>query len=431
MLTHGKVSCLMATHGRHGCVQRAIACFLAQDYPARELVILNNHPVPLALADSVGLPTLEEHRHGHSGNDGWGIRYDVRGQPGGFIRIINEPIHPTLGHCRNRLIDFADGEYCRTFDDDDLYAPWCISQGVARISTAQAWKPKRSWWCNGPDQFALAANAMEASITFRTHFVCRFGYHLGEGDEHKLLLAALGNAGPANDDIAEWAGYCYRWGCGEHHASGTIGNGQPDDIRATAWKAANNDARPGVPLVPDFAAVRECWRRLVRCLPANLQSPWMAAALGVGRAHAPPVAPLVKDRRRIEEANRLVAAPGCWDVLHPGHVAMLEWARQQGDALIVLVNDDAGVASQKGEGRPLVPLAGRVAALGSLACVDGVCVVEGAADLPWLNILKPAVLAKGPDYRDREASVPCPPGCEVRVMPTTTFAGHTSDLVVS
>lgn len=400
-MIHGKVSCLMATHGRHSRVEESLACFLRFDYPNRHLYILNTHECPLQFYHPL-------------------------------VTVINEPgQHPTLGHCRNRLLDFAQGEFAVIYDDDDLWLPHFLSTAVQRIGDAVAWKSTRSWWCNGPDKFDLASNAMEASILWRTEFLRSIRWHTGQGDESKTLMAALGNAGPKHDELGAWSPYLYRFGCGEWHASGTIGNGQPDEVRAEDWRRHNNDTRADGRLIPAFDRVRECWRRLVRCLPANLQSPWMASALGVGRAHAAPVAPLVKDRRRIEEANRLVAAPGCWDVLHPGHVAMLEWARQQGDALIVLVNDDAGVAAQKGQGRPLVPLAGRVAALESLACVDGVCVVEGAADLPWLNILKPAVIAKGPDYRDRQSSVPCSPGCEVRVMPTTTFAGHTSDLVVS
>src|SRR6516225_7271735 len=97
----GKVSCLMATYGRHGFVQEAMAMFLKQDYEHKELVILNNHPSPMLMN---------------------AIRPN--------IRIVNEPRYPTLGACRNRLLELADGEFMRIWDDDDLYAPWTLSQGI-------------------------------------------------------------------------------------------------------------------------------------------------------------------------------------------------------------------------------------------------------------------------------------------------------------
>lgn len=401
-MIHDKISCLMATYGRYFRVCEALACFLRQGYANRELVILNNHPVPMAFDHPL-------------------------------VRVVNEPIYPTLGHCRNRLLDFADGEFMRLWDDDDLYFPWCISQGVERIGAAPAWKPTRSWWYNGQDaKFALAANAMEASITWRTDFVRRIGFHTGNGDESKTLLGALGNAGPASDEMGEWAGYCYTWGCGEYHASGTIGNGQPDDVRAAAWKHWNQDARPGVPLMPKFGEIRRWQRQLVRQLPITLQSPWMAAALGYGPAHAPPIKAMSKVltvANRRPHGGRLVVAPGCWDVLHPGHVELLRWASTQGDALAVLVNDDAGVAAQKGSGRPLVPLKGRIAALAAQTSVSAIFVVDGADALPLLTALTPAVLVKGPDYAGRAAGVPRPPNCEVRIAPASEYMKHTSDLI--
>lgn len=420
-MIEGKVSCLMATYGRHARVCEALACFLSQDYADRELVILNNHPEPLIFDcyDGVNDPNVR------TAEDAVALKRTVK--------VINEPGHATLGHCRNRLLDFADGEFMRLWDDDDLYLPWAISQGVARIGNAAAWKPEKSLWCNGPNQIGVAANAMEASITWRTHFVRQFGFHLGEGDESKTLLAALGNAGPATGDVGQWASYLYRWGCGEWHASGTIGNGDSDEQRAADWKANNNDVKPGTPLAPAYGRVQEWWRKIVRLIEPGLQSRWMAAALGVGPAHVKPVTAASKETNVhfgavVSGSRRLVVAPGCWDVLHPGHIDTLRWARTQGDWLIVLVNDDQGVAEQKGEHRPLVPLAGRIAALSDMECVDGIIVVPGKDDMPLLRQLKPAVLVKGPDYAWRAQAVPRHDGCEVRIAPNSSFARHTSSL---
>lgn len=401
----------MATHGRHTFVNQALACFLRQDYANRELVILNNHQHPFQFDHTL-------------------------------VTIINEPGHPTLGHCRNRLLDFADGEFCRTWDDDDLYAPWCISQGVDHINSADAWKPTRSWWEDGngfgsgtprtPGTFELAANAMEASVTWRTAWVKSIGYHNGEGDEHRTLIQALGNIGPATNEMGEWASYCYRWtGKMQHHCSGSLGDtNKNDEQRAAEWQAQNQDI--GDLLNQDYWHVAEQWRRLVRYIQPNLQTAWMNAARGHGPAH---VAPLTNGSKRrgimqlmTQRTEATVVAPGCWDLLHDGHKATLEWARQQGDRLIVLVNDDDGVAIQKGPGRPLVPLAGRIASLSSLDCVDGIGVVAGRDDGPVLRDLMPKFLVKGPEYAGRVQEIWTPPQCELRIAPPAEFRQHTSDL---
>lgn len=72
----------------------------------------------------------------------------------------------------------------------------------------------------------------------------------------------------------------------------------------------------------------------------------------------------------------VVAAGGCFDLLHAGHVALLQAARRTGDCLVVCVNSDASVRRRKGSGRPLVPVADRVRVLLALECVDAVAVFD-------------------------------------------------------
>lgn len=386
-----KVSCLMATHGRYSMVCSALACFLDFDYPDRELVILNNCEVPLVFDHPL-------------------------------VRIINEPGHPSLGHCRQRLLDFADGDLCVTFDDDDLWTRWHLSTAVERIGDHNAWKPARSWWCNGPDKFELAANAMEASVTWRTDFVKKVGYRLAMGDEHAPLLEALGGE-PAKEDMGWWASYCYRWGIGNTHTSATLGSGQSVSDRTEAWKAKNQDTGDGKPLEP--ANLLPWWRKIVRAMPPEMQHPWLLAALGKGPAHAPPL-PVHPWRKRIPQGT-IVCTPGCFDLLHPGHAEMLRWARSQGDYLAVFVNDDFGVAVQKGADRPLLPLKGRVASLLALDCVDAVIPYNGVDALPFMQQLRPQILVKGPEYAGKP--VPHPTGCEVRIAPPGVYREHTSDWV--
>jgi rfaE bifunctional protein nucleotidyltransferase chain/domain len=105
--------------------------------------------------------------------------------------------------------------------------------------------------------------------------------------------------------------------------------------------------------------------------------------------------------RQVHKGRTVVWAGGCFDVLHPGHVALLRAARALGDVLVVGVNSDDGVRRLKGPGRPLVPQAGRVATLEALACVNYVVVFDGDTPEEEVRQLRPAVLVKGDDYEGR------------------------------
>jgi rfaE bifunctional protein nucleotidyltransferase chain/domain len=86
-----------------------------------------------------------------------------------------------------------------------------------------------------------------------------------------------------------------------------------------------------------------------------------------------------------------------FDLLHAGHVALLEAARAEGDALIVGLNSDDSVRRLgKGADRPLVGERDRARVLAALAAVD--CVVPFAEDTPLITRLRPDVLVKGADY---------------------------------
>jgi rfaE bifunctional protein nucleotidyltransferase chain/domain len=98
-------------------------------------------------------------------------------------------------------------------------------------------------------------------------------------------------------------------------------------------------------------------------------------------------------------AGRVVFTNGVFDLVHAGHVTLLEEARALGDALIVGVNDDSSAAHlEKGSGRPFVPAEDRARVLAGLGAVD--CVVLFAEDTPAELIaeLEPDVLVKGDDY---------------------------------
>lgn len=89
---------------------------------------------------------------------------------------------------------------------------------------------------------------------------------------------------------------------------------------------------------------------------------------------------------------------GCFDLLHPGHVHLLEEARSQCDRLVVGLNSDASARRLKGPKRPVQPDAARAAVLASLASVDLVCVFEEDTPEALIAELRPDLLMKGADY---------------------------------
>ncbi|MFC4472163.1 D-glycero-beta-D-manno-heptose 1-phosphate adenylyltransferase [Streptomyces xiangluensis] len=94
----------------------------------------------------------------------------------------------------------------------------------------------------------------------------------------------------------------------------------------------------------------------------------------------------------------VVAAGGCFDLLHAGHVGLLQAARRLGDCLVVCVNSDASVRRRKGDGRPVNALADRVRVLNALACVDAVAVFDEDTPERLLAGLRPHIWVKGGDY---------------------------------
>jgi D-beta-D-heptose 7-phosphate kinase / D-beta-D-heptose 1-phosphate adenosyltransferase len=90
---------------------------------------------------------------------------------------------------------------------------------------------------------------------------------------------------------------------------------------------------------------------------------------------------------------------GVFDLLHPGHISLLQQARAACDRLIVGLNSDASTARLKGPGRPVNPESARGAVLASVAAVDLVVVFDEDTPINLIAALKPDVLVKGADYR--------------------------------
>ena len=110
-------------------------------------------------------------------------------------------------------------------------------------------------------------------------------------------------------------------------------------------------------------------------------------------------AEIVEERKAWKTAGKVVVfTNGCFDLLHPGHVALFEAARAQGDLLVVGLNSDRSVRALKGEGRPLVGESERAETIGALEAVDRVVVYDEDTPREIIAALRPDVLVKGADW---------------------------------
>jgi rfaE bifunctional protein nucleotidyltransferase chain/domain len=98
------------------------------------------------------------------------------------------------------------------------------------------------------------------------------------------------------------------------------------------------------------------------------------------------------------EGKVVVFTNGCFDLIHIGHIRLLQKARKRGDCLVVAVNSDRSVRQIKGPDRPKIPEKERAEVLGALGCVDWVTIFDEPDPLVLIKLLKPDVLVKGGDW---------------------------------
>ena len=99
-----------------------------------------------------------------------------------------------------------------------------------------------------------------------------------------------------------------------------------------------------------------------------------------------------------EKGERIVFTNGCFDLLHVGHIRLLQQARTQGDLLVLALNSDRSVRKLKGPSRPVQPQDDRAEILAALACVDYVTLFDEDTPLAVIERLVPDVLVKGGDW---------------------------------
>lgn len=103
-----------------------------------------------------------------------------------------------------------------------------------------------------------------------------------------------------------------------------------------------------------------------------------------------------------QEGFRVIFTNGCFDILHLGHLDYLHKARKLGDLLIVGLNSDSSIKRLKGSDRPINSQSDRIAQLCALECVDFVVVFDTDTPEQLIEKIRPDVLAKGADYKDKE-----------------------------
>lgn len=119
--------------------------------------------------------------------------------------------------------------------------------------------------------------------------------------------------------------------------------------------------------------------------------------------------------------EKVVFTNGCFDLLHIGHVTLLEEARQAGDRLIVAINSDSSVKNLKGPNRPVVGENERARILAAMSAVDAVVIFNESTPLAVIEAVRPDVIVKGGDY-DEAAVVGAKEvrswGGRVKIVPT-------------
>jgi D-glycero-beta-D-manno-heptose 1-phosphate adenylyltransferase len=103
-------------------------------------------------------------------------------------------------------------------------------------------------------------------------------------------------------------------------------------------------------------------------------------------------------RRLKQDSKTIVSTNGSFDLLHLGHVSMLQEARSLGDVLIVGLNSDTGIRRYKGKYRPICPEMQRAGMLAALACVDYITVFDELTPIELLSVIQPHIHVNSPEH---------------------------------
>lgn len=232
------VSCICPTYGRAPdwlhLLEEAIESFLRQDWPHKELIVLNDASQQQLVCDAPGVRML---------NQSW--RFD------------------TLGAKYNAAIEYSNGELICPWEDDDISLPWRITKSVEALGACEYFNPYSEWFLDGRGLHDGGGVCHHASIFRRTAWERVGGYPLISGPQDTGMNAALHrdcitatSSPPSKPE--RW--YIYRWGVSPVHLSG---NPQPGtfydaygqrELAAGTWELHPHWAQDYVQLVQDRIA---------------------------------------------------------------------------------------------------------------------------------------------------------------------------------
>ena len=130
------------------------------------------------------------------------------------------------------------------------------------------------------------------------------------------------------------------------------------------------------------------------------------------------------------QGKTVVFTNGCYDILHPGHIQLVEEARSLGDVLVVALNTDASTRRAKGPSRPVNSEADRAELMAALAAVDAVTLFDEETPRELIAALLPNVLVKGADWSHFVAGREEVEAAGGRVMTLPLAPGYSSSAII-
>jgi len=224
-----KVSAVCCTYRRYKCVEKVINFFIAQDYDNKELIVFN---------------TDEKNPY---------IQTDTLTKLG--VKIVNCEIdyvtglpYTNVGAIRRDALTHATGDYYICWDDDDVYLPYFMRQGIDMMqkSGLPTFKPAKSFFYSG-DSLRLVKNTLEASVISDINKIREHGFLLETGSEGLGWYTKLRDSKELDEDCKEYLPhYCFNWNDGfemdaTHKQSGDIDN--PNNF--SNHKESSNDVCTG------------------------------------------------------------------------------------------------------------------------------------------------------------------------------------------
>lgn len=205
------VTAICATAGRHTCLERSVRFFIDQDYegPHTLLIFNNAKDKPLVL----NLPELPKHKK---------------------VVLINscDKNYQNLGEIYTDCLNYVDSEIVTFSDDDDIFLPNHISEGVngymeASFFAKLAYKPQKSYY-RSPEKIELVENTLEPSMFLATRVLKEIGFQLTTSDQHIKWVSYLQTNNLIFVDPEGEPTLIYNWG----------------DTDIPTWKTSGDPANP-------------------------------------------------------------------------------------------------------------------------------------------------------------------------------------------